>query len=196
MNETLTQLHSRVNRIWHHWVSQLQPNVRCSQHLSVKSFLSHFASGIPSDSSILLCTCGFSGFNFIASNGFLEQYNHSISIKSVFVLFFFGKFYIRSFLDSGECCAARSVHLRFQPDVDECVDLFYNEVTVERTTPGSYFMICGWSCGYFGIQQLTEDMNHNNKVVLHILSLSSSEITFKHSDCAIFCLGSDQRRRS
>ena len=88
-----------------------------------------------------------------------------IPFQSNLFLFCLCKFYIGSFLDSGECCAARSVHLRFQPDVDECVDLFYNEVTVERTTPGSYFMICGWSCGYFGIQQLTEDMNHNNKVV-------------------------------
>ncbi|XP_046445424.1 uncharacterized protein LOC124195010 [Daphnia pulex] len=66
---------------------------------------------------------------------------------------------------NSECCAARSVHLRFQPD-DECVDLFYNEVTVERTTSGSYFMVCGWSCGYFGIQQLTDDMKHNNKIAL------------------------------
>lgn len=62
------------------------------------------------------------------------------------------------------CCAARSVHLRFHPD-DDCIDVFYNEVTVERTTPGSYFMVCGWSCGYFGIQQLTEDMNQE-KVAL------------------------------
>jgi hypothetical protein len=25
-------------------------------------------------------------------------------------------------------------------------------------------MVCGWSCGYFGIQQLTEDVKQNNKV--------------------------------
>ena len=28
------------------------------------------------------------------------------------------------------------------------------ELIVERTTPGSYFMACGWSGGYFGVQEL------------------------------------------
>jgi hypothetical protein len=46
--------------------------------------------------------------------------------------------------------AARSVHLSYSatPAV-----AFYNEVTVERSTPGSYFMACGFSHGYFGIQE-------------------------------------------
>jgi len=56
--------------------------------------------------------------------------------------------------------AARSVHLRF-PAAD--ADEFYNEVMVERTTAGSYFMACGWDTGYFGIQQLD---NSTNKVVI------------------------------
>jgi hypothetical protein len=30
---------------------------------------------------------------------------------------------------------------------------FYNEVTVERSTPGSYYMVCGFNHGYFGIQE-------------------------------------------
>lgn len=53
------------------------------------------------------------------------------------------------------CCAARSVHLAYERH--DSVDLFYNQVKVERTTPGSYFMVCGWSCGYFGIQHLTSN---------------------------------------
>ena len=54
------------------------------------------------------------------------------------------------------CCAARSVHLSFQLTEDS-IDLFYNEVAVERTTPGSYFMVCGFNYGYFGIQELTSN---------------------------------------
>src|SRR5467141_1932041 len=38
--------------------------------------------------------------------------------------------------------AARSVHLHWKaPDGD----LFYQEMTVERSVPGSYFMAAGWS---------------------------------------------------
>lgn len=47
--------------------------------------------------------------------------------------------------------AARSVHLQWTaPEVEA----FYLEATVERSTAGSYFMACGWSGGYFGIQEL------------------------------------------
>jgi len=47
--------------------------------------------------------------------------------------------------------AARSVHWGWSaPDST----LFYNEMVVEESTPGSYFMACGWNTGYFGIQKL------------------------------------------
>jgi len=55
--------------------------------------------------------------------------------------------------------AARSVHLWYP--ADEGV-VFYNEVTVEQSVPGSYFCVAGFKHGYFGIQQLSED----RKVVL------------------------------
>jgi len=49
--------------------------------------------------------------------------------------------------------AARSVHLRYPgPDATG----FYNELTVERSVPGSYFMACGFRHGYFGIQELVD----------------------------------------
>lgn len=49
--------------------------------------------------------------------------------------------------------AARSVHLGYPaPEADA----FYNELTVERSVPGSYFMACGFSHGYFGIQELSD----------------------------------------
>jgi Domain of unknown function (DUF3472)/Domain of unknown function (DUF5077) len=47
--------------------------------------------------------------------------------------------------------ACRSVHLGY-PASDGVV--FYNEVTVDRSAPGTYFCVCGWSKGYFGIQEL------------------------------------------
>ncbi|HTL17627.1 MAG TPA: DUF3472 domain-containing protein [Patescibacteria group bacterium] len=50
-----------------------------------------------------------------------------------------------------EIRAARSVHLGY-PAPDGV--LFYNEVVVEKSVDGSYFMACGWNTGYFGIQQL------------------------------------------
>lgn len=47
--------------------------------------------------------------------------------------------------------ACRSVHLMYPAPVGE---KFYNEVTVEQSADGTYFMVCGWSKGYFGMQQL------------------------------------------
>lgn len=47
--------------------------------------------------------------------------------------------------------AARSVHWGWAaPDAT----LFYNEMVVEESTPGSFFMACGWNTGYFGVQEL------------------------------------------
>jgi len=47
--------------------------------------------------------------------------------------------------------AARSVHLGY---VAPEAAVFYNELTVEKSVPGSYFMACGFNHGYFGIQEL------------------------------------------
>lgn len=55
--------------------------------------------------------------------------------------------------------AARSVHLWYPAPDGE---VFYNEVTVEKSFPGSYFCFLGFNHGYFGIQELTE----GEKVVL------------------------------
>ncbi len=56
--------------------------------------------------------------------------------------------------------AARSVHLKYAATDG---DVFYNEVTVQQSTGGSYFMACGWDTGYFGMQQLGSP---TNKVVI------------------------------
>ncbi len=47
--------------------------------------------------------------------------------------------------------ACRSVHLGYP--AEESV-AFYNEVTVEKSAPGTYFMVAGFNAGYFGIQEL------------------------------------------
>lgn len=56
--------------------------------------------------------------------------------------------------------AARSVHLGWTAPEG---DVFYNEMTVEKSVPGSYFMAVGWNTGYFGIQELGSS---TNKVVI------------------------------
>lgn len=55
--------------------------------------------------------------------------------------------------------ACRSVHLGY-PAAEGTV--FYNEVTVDKSARGTYFMVCGWSKGYFGIQE----QGSGKKVVL------------------------------
>ncbi|HUT93006.1 MAG TPA: DUF3472 domain-containing protein [Thermoguttaceae bacterium] len=55
--------------------------------------------------------------------------------------------------------AARSVHLGYSAPG---ATAFYNELTVERSVPGSYFMACGFRHGYFGIQELV----NGKKVVI------------------------------
>lgn len=49
--------------------------------------------------------------------------------------------------------ACRSVHLGF-PAAEGTA--FYNEVTVDQTAAGTYFMVCGFDLGYFGIQELAD----------------------------------------
>ena len=49
--------------------------------------------------------------------------------------------------------AARSVHLQWTVAESE---VFYVEAVVEQSTTGSYVMACGWSGGYFGIQELRD----------------------------------------
>src|SRR5438105_1510307 len=56
--------------------------------------------------------------------------------------------------------AARSVHLGFPGPEAE---LFYNEMIIDKSVDGSYFMAAGWDTGYFGLQQLE---SATNKVIL------------------------------
>ncbi|RLS59003.1 MAG: DUF3472 domain-containing protein [Planctomycetota bacterium] len=55
--------------------------------------------------------------------------------------------------------ACRSIHLGYP--AEEGIS-FYNEITVRESAEGTYFMVCGWGKGYFGIQEL----GNKKKVVL------------------------------
>lgn len=55
--------------------------------------------------------------------------------------------------------ACRSVHLGYPGPP---ATAFYNEITVEQSADGTYFMACGFRPGYFGIQELAS----GKKVVL------------------------------
>lgn len=55
--------------------------------------------------------------------------------------------------------ACRSIHLGFAASEGTA---FYNEMTIEKSADGTYFMAAGFSKGYFGLQQL----GNGKKVVL------------------------------
>ena len=55
--------------------------------------------------------------------------------------------------------ACRSVHLGYQAPEGSA---YYNEVTVEKSAEGTYFCVCGFNQGYFGIQEL----DRGRKVVI------------------------------
>lgn len=56
--------------------------------------------------------------------------------------------------------AARSVHLWWEPsEKDTEIVSFYNQVQVKCSTPGSYFMVCGFSGGYLGVQEMCDGMH-------------------------------------
>lgn len=47
-------------------------------------------------------------------------------------------------------CMAPSIHLGYR--LPPNLQVFYSEVKIEQSVPGSYFMVIGWDGGYFGLQ--------------------------------------------
>ena len=68
----------------------------------------------------------------------------TLTILSIIPICAFGQ-------DVSQPRAARSVHLWYEAPEGM---VFYNEVAVEKCVPGSYFCVCGFKNGYFGIQEL------------------------------------------
>jgi hypothetical protein len=99
-----------------------------------------------------------------------EQNTNLRRFESVFVISFVSVIAAISSIGFGEGAgdskaqstvrAARSVHLAYDAPQGTA---FYTEMTVEQSHPGSYFMACGFSHGYFGIQELNE---RGDKIVL------------------------------
>jgi len=81
--------------------------------------------------------------------------------------------------------ACRSVHLGYPAGEGTA---FYNEVTVDRSAPGTYFCAIGWNKGYFGIQELARgkkvvifsvwDSNQNDKQAVD----ESKRVKLLHKD--------------
>lgn len=78
--------------------------------------------------------------------------------------------------------AARSVHLSY-PAPDAV--LFYNEMVVEKSTGGSYFMACGWDRGYFGIQELAE---HRKVILFSVWDAGDAEKSKVGAEERVECL--------
>lgn len=77
-----------------------------------------------------------------------RRYCRGFSVAALLMVLLAPVFYADERLKDIAC---RSVHLSY-PAAEGLA--FYNELTVDRSAPGSYFMVCGWDKGYFGIQEL------------------------------------------
>ena len=74
---------------------------------------------------------------------------------------------------AGKAC--RSVHLGYPGPPGTA---FYCEVEVDQSAAGSYFMVCGWNTGYFGIQEIRP----GKKVVLFSVWDNSSNSNIDDPD--------------
>lgn len=66
---------------------------------------------------------------------------------------------------------ARSVHLFYPAPT---ADAYYQEITVEESHPGSYFMACGFRHGYFGIQEMSRP-NQPRRVLFSVWDASRGD---------------------
>jgi hypothetical protein len=67
--------------------------------------------------------------------------------------------------------ACRSVHLHYPAPEG---DAFFNEVKVEKSAEGTYFCVCGFSKGYYGIQELG---NGKKLLIFSVWAASRSSTT-------------------
>lgn len=120
-----------------------------------------------------LNTAGFRLFFWFGKNGLEPLSNAQKSSPKVTGMEFVSRF-LRSLVvfgfvaglagdsfgdESLKGIACRSVHLAYTT-VESTA--FCLDVTVDSSASGSYFMVCGWDAGYFGLQEL----GNNKKLVL------------------------------
>ena len=81
------------------------------------------------------------------------NFNRLRMLKCIVLLFIALNVSVTSGMDKTlQGVACRSVHLSYSDVPDSTA--FYNEVKVEQSAPGTYFCVCGFSRGYYGIQEL------------------------------------------
>ena len=71
-------------------------------------------------------------------------------------------------------------------------DAFYNEVTVEESSPGTYFCVCGWDKGYYGIQELG---NGKKLLIFSVWDSSQNEAKSVPEDRRVKLLHKDEKMR-
>ena len=91
--------------------------------------------------------------------------------------------------DSLEGRQCRSVHLRYFGT--ESVT-FYNEVTVNQSASGTYFMVCGWTGGYFGIQDRPDG---SKRVIFSVWDSSQDDKNAVEEDKRVQLLYKDEQVR-
>jgi hypothetical protein len=78
------------------------------------------------------------------------RWNHSILTVSLILLpLVDGEISLADETLKGIACP--SVHLSYPAPTSVA---FYQEAMIEKTAAGTYFMVCGWNRGYFGMQEL------------------------------------------
>src|SRR5437868_4041649 len=85
--------------------------------------------------------------------------------------------------------ACRSVHLWYKASE---AAVFYNEVIVERSGVGTYFCVCGWDRGYFGIQELG---NGKKVVIFSVWDSNQNDKSAVEEDKRVKLLHHDEKVR-
>lgn len=86
--------------------------------------------------------------------------------------------------------ACRSVHLGYPASEGTA---FYNEMAVDQSAPGTYFMACGWNKGYFGIQELG---NGKKLVIFSVWDSSQNDPKALAEDKRVKLLHKDEKVRT
>jgi hypothetical protein len=85
--------------------------------------------------------------------------------------------------------ACRSVHLGYPASEGVA---FYNEIKVDQSAPGTYFMVCGWDKGYFGIQ---EQGNGKKVIIFSVWDSYQNDPKATDESKRVKMLGKDEKVR-
>lgn len=85
--------------------------------------------------------------------------------------------------------ACRSVHLGYPGETGTA---FYNEITVRESAPGTYFMVCGWDKGYYGMQELA---NGKKLLIFSVWDSESDDPNAQKAEARTKLLHQDEKLR-